>query len=258
MTEQQIIPSIYLDNNIIVDIENGELNLGELMNQLGVENGNFRFSSAHLWEALEMSSDDPKKRRAWLVQRCKTIEDICGSSYIHGFLDGSTQVMVQTPFVMLDSIDSEPLSQTMAPLLKLFNKDVRRAFKEDCPFDIRNLANVHYKKVFAKLDDLLLNHFKQTLDQIIQTSQDYHDDFESHECHKYAQYFELLDLMGFQTDKHTPKSNYARYQDSQHCLSASLCDVFITSDERTAFKSLAVYNKEAVKTIVVTIKRQKK
>lgn len=246
-------PRLYLDNNIFIDIENRDYSILDIMDSLNLENGKFMFSSSHFFEALEINHTDPIQRRKWIVKRCKTLEDICKYNYLYTLENGEISWMMQTPFKILDHLEDDKLSETLTPILSFLDKQLRKDFVENCGFDIRTHSNCAARDVFTELDKTLRNTQNQSIDKILTESKKFNDTFEITLSHKYAQYFEILDLMGFAKDKFTSKSNFARFQDSQHAFFASACDVFITSDKRTAAKTSAIFHKEGVKTLVLKI-----
>ena len=66
---------VYLDNNIIVDIESRGLSLDSLF----IQNVNYRYSSAHIGEMLEGENNGVD-----VIHRLKTINRITSSNYIDG------------------------------------------------------------------------------------------------------------------------------------------------------------------------------
>jgi hypothetical protein len=70
---------------------------------------------------------------------------------------------------------------------------------------------------------------------------------------KYSFYFKVLDISGIDRfkDKSTEKSFAGGNLDSSHALSASLCDYFITFDEKLSNKSKEIFNMFDIKTKVI-------
>jgi hypothetical protein len=73
-------------------------------------------------------------------------------------------------------------------------------------------------------------------------------------ANRIAGIFELLDMLGYWTDKYTDKSNYARLWDSNHAFFASFCNYFISDDRRTRNKAKVVYGIYDISTFVVPSK----
>ena len=68
---------VYLDNNIIVDIESRGLSLDSLF----IQNVNYRYSAAHIGEMSE-----GENKGVNVIHRLKTIDRITSSNYIDGIV----------------------------------------------------------------------------------------------------------------------------------------------------------------------------
>ena len=70
-----MIMKAYLDNNIIVYIENGLLKIEDFISKTDV---NYYFSEIHMDELMNGLDNHP----ALQIKRLRTIEQLCGSNYI--------------------------------------------------------------------------------------------------------------------------------------------------------------------------------
>ena len=72
--------NVYLDNNIIIDIEQEIYTRNELLVKIGEPQAKIFYSAVHLAEADEMKGIDKEQK---LAKRCQTITDITSNNYLH-------------------------------------------------------------------------------------------------------------------------------------------------------------------------------
>jgi hypothetical protein len=245
--------NIYLDNNIIIDIEDGKYTKEELLFKIGHPQSKIFFSSVHLTEADEMTGNDKVQKMA---TRCYTITNITSNNYIH--LDANTHIshkQIVTPEEILkrQKYWCNNLSSGTLQKAELANvtQEQRVAFRESLGIDPKEINNYSAKEVVEQFENNKDKFGNMSLPELINTAAMIRLKRPATIATKIVGTFEMLDLIGYWKDVYTTKSDFARAQDSQHCLAASVCDYFVSNDKRTRNKAKVVFDIFDINTKVV-------
>lgn len=234
---------VYLDNNIIVGVENGDYEISPFIIHEGVD---FYYSAAHIEELIEGSHI----KYLSVDKRLSTIDEICGFNHI---LNGchEPEFYPKAPKEMYD-IECSPILSCMRGLVNnrsaLFNVNNKR-FLEILKLRRIDVNNIKTCSIILEIDRRLQS-ADDPRDRI--SVKEYLQRTEATGQSVYATLFNLLDFACFYRDKPTDHSNIARLHDASHAYYAQLCDVFVSDDKRMRFKTEAVYSYLGVKTRVIS------
>ncbi len=248
---------IYLDSNIIIAIENGYYTLKDVLRNIDVEDDGkieILYSMSHIYEAENILGDTETVRNERINQRLKTIQELTKNKYIYRKLPNNEVIIVdETPFNMYETItgvmDTRPIFNSM---MSVVSEEQKAEFRKSLGIDIREINNYTSENVVAHLNTKVAS-MGMTLVEMVEYGVNLHPDGKSFSLHnRFAGIFELLDMLGYWTDKPTPKSNVARLWDANHAYFASFCDYFISNDKRTRNKAKVVYSIYDVSTNVLS------
>ena len=234
---------VYLDNNVIVGIEEGDYNLSSFTSLPCAE---YYYSATHLEELLE-GKDNPKIS---VERRLATISNLTGSNHIlNGFQDPEFfQKPIQDMYALACSPLHAMLRQRINNATNNFNVDNDR-FLEILRLKRIEVSNIKTCDIFSEIDRRLLE-ADNPADRI--SVKEYLKRSEAVGRSLYCSLFNLLDFACFHKDKPTSHSNIARMHDASHAYYAQLCDVFVSDDKRMRYKTEAVYHYLGVKTLVMS------
>lgn len=237
---------VYLDNNIIVSIENGEYDLKSIKANFPNEELRFFYSSAHLFEAESFSGRAGLNKKDFLERRFETIRNVFNNNYLYLELDGNKMVhLIEDPREVYETITEVPFGiNAMKGFMNLISKEHKQEIREQLGIESSQLNNYTAANVVEQLNMKLTNWgMNPSFLEMIEYGVQMHPDGKTFGLHnRIAGVFELLDMFGYWKDKETETSNYARLWDSDHCFFASYCDVFISNDKRTRNKAEVVYS----------------
>lgn len=249
---------LYLDNNIIIDIENGLLSIEKIESNLAIECSKVFFSAAHIDEAMEITGGCDQERVESLNKRFSVIEEITGSNYLYADMKNNMYKLKQKPSEVYETLLS---SHSLAnPAIKGFANlipvGVKISIRKLLDLDPVLLNNIPPDEVIGHLNRTLKNSpLKMTFQEMLAQAKEFHPDGSSFGLqHDIAGLFEFLDMMGYWKDKYTKKSNFARSCDSRHVFFAAYCDYFISDDKRTRNKAKVAYSLYGIGTKVVSSK----
>jgi len=232
---------VYLDNNIIVSIENQEFDITDLKNHFGI-NTEFVYSYIHIQELLEA-----KNRLEELKEnRLETIRRITKNKHIY-----PDTLNTKCPFFIIEedpihvlqkvqamSIITDELSQ----LVKNIDRN-REKFIQALSIDITRINNYSEEEVIETINKAMLNNISLDLKALI-------DPMGLFLHEQICSIFNILDLIGFWKDKKTERSNMARMYDASHAYFAAGCDIFLSNDRKTVKKSKVAYSLKGINTKV--------
>lgn len=232
---------VYLDNNVWVDIEYGNLSR-ELFKQKKVE---YFFSDDIIEELLE-ASDNVKVSPS---KRLELIDNFCGNNFIlTGFCDKPDLSVNQTAFERYNEL-SKPLFRIVHNRIK---QEVYKADRLDRK-KLQDLFGVNKIEMNNKTPQTILNEIDLLFKNVnINGLDEYLSHCEAQGRNVYTTLFNLLDYLGYRSDKKTERSAIARLADASHTYCAQVCDVLITNDKRMIAKANAVYAYLGVNTRVIT------
>ena len=242
----------YFDNNIFVYLENGQINLKELISDISPQIEKIFYSSAHLQEADEIKGADRVER---INNRLKTIKEVSKSNYLYQNLENKVFYQIQDPLIVLETIREVPFANnSMKTLANLITEKQRLEVRAAIGLEASKLNNYSPIEVIAQLNRKL-EHWGQghSFLDLMELGVSYHPQGQTFGLsNRIAGIFELLDMFGYWKDKSNEKSNYARLWDSTHTFYAAHCDFFVTDDKRTRNKTKVVYSIYDIQTKVVS------
>lgn len=230
---------VYLDNNIIVDIESRGLSLDSLF----IQNVNYRYSAAHI---DEMSEGENKGVN--VIHRLKTIDRIASSNYIDG--------IVQPEFFRKDPhcVYVERKQNVILNITKMIINNSVREFNVDrdrfvglLDWRKEEVNNIAPKDIMERLNNAMMEKLNVDIPLYLKST-------EASGITLYHTLFNLLDFACFHKDKKGDHVNIARMYDAFHAYYASICDIFVSRDKRMRYKTMAVYHYLGVKTKVMDLK----
>ena len=228
---------VYLDNNILIDIENGLYSAEDFLN---IEGAEYYFSNAHLNELLNVEQPIEGLKE----KRLTTIEKLCGNKYL--FQNDSTNVVFAscTPrlaYERASSVDS--MRVIINNSIRGFNPN-RTGLQKELGINAREIGNYKPEDIFDAIEKIIMSSMKKGIkDYLILT-----EAFTLSTV--YITLFNLLDIVGYRKDK----NNVARLYDSVHAYYAQKCDILVSNDARMCAKAKAVYHYMHVATQVMSAK----
>lgn len=249
----------YLDNNIFVYLENGTIQLKELIDKIDPRIDKIFYSSAHIQEADEITGTTEEERNERMGRRIKTIEKTTQSNYLYQDLKNNVFYQIQNPAVVLDTIREVPFANSaMKALANLITEDQRALARNSIGLDTAKLNNYSPTEVIDHLNEKLVNWGQgHSFLEIIELGISFHPQGHTFGLsNRIAAIFELLDMLGYWKDKANEKSNYARLWDSSHTFFAAFCDYFISDDKRARNKARVVYGIYDIGTKVLSSKSE--
>lgn len=234
---------VYLDNNVIVGIEEGDYSLSLFTSLPCAE---YYYSAAHVEELIE-GKDNPKIS---VERRLATISDLTGTNHIlNGYQDPEFfPKSIQEMYALACSPLHTMLREHINNSTNNFNVDNDR-FLEILRLKRIEVNNIRTCDIFSEIERRLLE-ADDPADRI--SVGEYLKRSEAVGRSLYCTLFNLLDFACFHKDKPTSHSNIARMHDASHAYYAQLCDVFVSDDKRMRYKTEAVYHYLGVKTWVMS------
>jgi len=243
---------VYLDNNILVSIENGNFSLQDIINLLPDKKHRFYYSCAHIFEVQHFKGNADISAEALRSNRFKSIRTIFTNNYLYiNNRDRAITYIKEDPQVVYDTITSTSIGiPAMKDFMNLVSKEQKEAIRNQFGIDSLLLNNLDSDAALSYLQEKISAAGRyQSLREMVENAVTLHPgnkDFGLY--NRFAGMFEMLDLFGYWRDKETDNSNYARLWDSFHSFFASYCDYFISDDKRTRYKArltYEIYNKNA-------------
>lgn len=230
----------YLDNNILVDIEYGNLKLAGFLSYRDIC---YYFSSAHIEELIKGEGIE----KLSIGKRLKLIEQLTKTNCIlSGFIQ--PEFVSLTPQQLYDRT-RHGLTNIMREIVNSsvmnFNID-REKFMEYLKINKKEINNIPPQDILLTINEALFQYMNINLDAYIQRT-------EAIGYTLYYTLFNLLDFCGYHTDKQTENSDVARLHDSFHAFSAQICDILVSEDKRMRYKTKAVYSYLGIKTKVLSM-----
>ncbi len=231
----------YLDNNILVSIEDNELKYEDIKDVYG-ERVSFVYSYTHIQELLEAKKNFDELK----VNRLKTIKDVMNNKYIY---PNGNQICIKTenPESVILTIQKNLLVfEMLRKAVNSFNID-RAKFIRILNIDEKRINNYKPIEVIEYINKATSDNLKIEFVKLIDFS-----GMSSRE--RINTLFNFLDFVGFWKDKKTEKSNLARMYDASHTFFASSCNMFISNDQRARYKAKVAYSLFNIDTIVLSFK----
>lgn len=229
---------VYLDNNILISIEDGEIQLEELKKLFEVE-PRFMYSYAHIQELLEASD-----LGSLIPQRTQTITKITNNSYLYP--DGiAIEIKTEDPNSVVKLYQSlKELNDLMRSAVQNFNVD-RDSLLNKLKIKKVEMNNIAPNKVIEHLNQILDKQLIPNFQNLVLMSG-------SSIREQIASTFNFLDFLGYWTDKQNSKSNLARMYDASHTYFSSTCDFFISNDKQARNKAKVAFSMHQIQTKVLS------
>ena len=229
----------YLDNNVYIDIEMGNLRVEQFMSKKGYA---YYFSDAHMNELLEAKGNERVSQEG----RLRLISKICGRNNILTGGYDKPEIFEKEPIEMYIICDN-PLRKFIAQQVNT-DDGAFLELRQRLGFDSTVFNNESPDRVLEMIDERVKQEFED-LDLLT-----YLGATEAYGGKAlYQTLFNLIDSANYWGDKKTAHSNVARLYDAAHAYFAQVCDVLVTNDKRMRAKTKAVYSFLGVKTRVVSV-----
>ena len=230
---------VYLDNNVLVDIEYGNYKVFDFIAKPYVE---YYYSDAHLNELLEAVGNPNVSQDG----RLTLIEEICGRNLILSGGYAQPEFLQKSPSEMYRIVDT--------PLRARINKqisnctDIFEKIRQKLDFDSKIFNNVKPEDVLDILDKRMLEKFHMSLMKYLMLSEGFGGRT------LFITLINIIDAANYWGDAKTEHSEVARMNDASHAYFASICDVLVTNDKRMRRKIKAIYLFLGIQTKVLSVK----
>lgn len=230
---------VYLDNNVLVDIEYGKYRVSDFISKPYAA---YYYSDAHLNELLE-AVGNPKVSQGG---RLRLIGEICGHNLI---LSGGYDQPV-----FCRKSPNEMYRLVATPLMALINKQVLNCtdafenIRQKLDFDSKIFNNVKPEQVLEILDKRMQEKFHMSLLQYLIFSEAFGGRT------SFVTLLNIIDAANYWGDVKTEHSEVSRMNDASHAYFASICDILVTNDKRMRRKIKAIYSYLGIQTKVLSVK----
>lgn len=230
---------VYLDNNVLVDIEQGIFKVEDFLAQ---PNTKYYYSDAHLGELLEARGNSKVSQEG----RLDLISRICGQNCI---LSG---VLNDPEFIQKDVREMYRIADT--PLRSVINSmaakgaNIFEKVRIELDFESRLFNNESPEKVLGIIDERMKEKLGIGLIPYLLSSEAFGGKV------LYYTLLNIIDTANYWGDDKTDHSEVARLYDASHAYSAIICDALVTSDRRMMAKVKAIYSFLGIKTKVLSVK----
>lgn len=230
---------VYLDNNVLVDLENGKYGLSDF---LSIQNAEYYYSEAHINELLE-AIGNPKVSQK---DRLELISDICGDNHILSGVFGPPEIFHKSAAEMYKLVDT-PFRRIINEIA-LSGGDVFDRVRHQLGFDSKTFNNEKPREVLRILDNRMSEKLQIGLLQYLRDSEALSGK------PLFCTLLNILDTANYWRDSKTSHSNVARLNDASHAYYAQVCDVLVTNDKRMIAKVKAIYLFLGINTKVLSVK----
>ncbi|WP_237275198.1 hypothetical protein [Tenacibaculum ovolyticum] len=245
--------SAYLDNNILIEIEENKYSIEKIKNQLNIEFEISFYSQAHIYEAIEMKTSNEQLDFKNLSRRFDEISSITNNMYLMFDIKNNRVCKKKIePKLIFDTIsDAGYVLSMIKSFVNLIENEKKVEFRKENNLDSKRINNLKPYEVIMHLEKKT-NIFQgeSFMDQLLKIYDNKLLTKEQRNLYCTTITFEFLDLIGYWKDKVNSKSNYARLWDSNHAFFASFCQFFISNDFRTRNKTKVVYELLGVNTVI--------
>lgn len=230
----------YLDNNVIIDIEEGKYSVEQFLNKY---NYAYYFSQAHIEELLE-ATGNPKVSQ---IGRLSLLSKLCGKNNILTGVADVPEFFDKEPIEMYNLAGiTYHIRQLIHQAVNQYDEIAPRA-RQELGFDTLQFNNESPENVLRLIDKRLKETSGIDLITYLKETEAYMGRALYHTL------MQLIDMANYWGDKKTSHSDIARMYDSSHAYFAQLCDVLVTNDKRMGMKVKAVYSFLNVKTNIVSV-----
>ena len=230
--------TVYLDNNVLVDIENGIYSTELFLNK--TEN-KYYYSQSHIGELLEAKNNHKVSH----MGRLNLIGRLCGKNYILPGGIKEPEFFDKKPSEMYDLID-KPSQQYISQVVSQLNESFEKVRKV-LGFDIIQFNNVPPEQVLNQINDRMIERLGRNLISFLLETES-----ESGRALYYT-LLQIVDMSNYWGDRKTEHSNVARLYDASHAYFAQICDVLVTNDKKMRKKIKAIYSFLNINTAVLSV-----
>jgi hypothetical protein len=239
LASRRMIMRVYLDNNVLVDVEQGKLKEEFFLSRPNTE---YYYSDAHLGELLEARGNTKVSQK----DRLKLISRICGQNCIlSGVLDEPE--FIQKDVLEMYRIADTPLRSAINAMAKS-GTNIFEKVRVELGFEGRQFNNEPPEKVLSVIDERMKEKLGIGLIPYLLSSEAFGGKV------LYYTLLNMIDTANYWGDTKTDYSEVARLHDAFHAYSAIICDALVTSDKRMMAKVKAIYFFLGVKTKVLSAK----
>jgi len=252
-----MIKTAYLDNNILIDIEQNSLSISDLLSSTNEKKIDFYYSASHLQEAKEISAETNKELAKRVELRFKTISSVTNNNYLFQELPSNRVLKLkEEPSIVFETISDVPFAQNMMKgMMDMVGEEQKKLFRKQLNINPIRINNYNPKEVIEHINSKSDLMGGLSLIEIIEKSIELHPQGKEMGLqNRFAGVFEMLDMIGYWKDKYNNKSNYARLWDASHSFFSSHCDFFVSNDKRTRNKAKVVFEIYGIKTKIITSK----
>jgi hypothetical protein len=249
--------NIYLDNKIVVGIENGEYKLDNIRSLVPGKANRFFYSQAHIREAHVASENfGDEERENFLAKRFQTIREVFEKNYLYVQpADKLIHNRKDDPLNLYHLIELKPsLNNSENMILNVHSATHLREIRQQLGIDTKKLNKYDVKEVLKhftttlELDFQLKKWFTETVKYTLQ------EKIEGlNKLHDGGKTSKLLDKFRYWRFEQPGRSTseYADLWDIDHIFYASACDYFICADKKTRYKAMLTYELFTLKTQVI-------
>lgn len=225
---------IYIDNNILIDYEEGKIVLPR------TESLKYYYSYVHIQELIEsgVRFEQLKERRI------QTIVELTGNKYCSNNIYSNVELSSQDPRAVLSTHQENEIPQLLMAMIREISN---HWFDGRNPDTIMKYYGIEKSRINNYSPDEIVREYKDFIQSYVLLTSD------GTLMAAFQSLFNAMDLLGFWQDKITPRSIMARSYDANHSYFASACDYFVTNDKRTCNKANVLYYFYEMKTRAVSL-----
>lgn len=143
---------VYLDNNIFIYIENGNLSTKELESKTNSKFEKIYYSDAHIQETLEINGKTEKEKSNRIEKRLNTIRDVTSNNYIHENLSNEVYFLIEDPLKVLKTVTEVEFGQeVMKSLVNFITEEQRIQVRSELGIDPKRINNYTANEVIGHL-----------------------------------------------------------------------------------------------------------
>ena len=218
MRRVQTTTFVYLDNNAIINIEEGKIKLPAKQSII------YPFSYVHIEELLESGN----RLAALKDNRLNILSRLSQDSYLIHNDNRELSIIAKSPSAVFEDLNN-PFIEALKLIVK---KDCEKMVYKDEIIE-------HFE-----IDRRIINNY--TPEQLLANHSDFIESYILSSCknrqESFNSFFNAMDMLGFWQDKRTTRSTLARLYDANHAYHATFCDYFVTDDVRTRNKANVLYS----------------
>jgi len=246
----------YLDNNILIQLENGNYKIEDLERLLNCKHTYFPYSQSHAFEWIDIKDKPPHKKEEFLKRTFGTVREVCRNFYVYqDYQTGKTQAIHRDPEDAYRDVSDSALGLTAIRFFaNMLTHEQVEQIRAQFGFDTKVINNIPPAEIIDHLNTKLrVWEEKYSFVEVIETAiSQFPNGSNFGTYHRFAAYFTFMDLLGYWKDTPTDNSNVARLWDSGHAFFAIGCRYFVSNDKRTRQKTRVVYDLCDIPTTVLS------